>query len=40
MTMRYSLSHGHYVLLCWWPDAEMGGMPHAFMGMFRGITLK
>lgn len=39
MTMRYSLPRGHYVLLCWWPDADMGGMPHAFMGMYRGTTL-
>lgn len=40
MTMRYSLPRGSYVMLCWWPDADMGGMPHAFMGMYRGITLR
>jgi hypothetical protein len=39
MVMKYSLPRGDYVLLCWWPDAEMGGMPHAFMGMYRGATL-
>lgn len=36
----YKLPKGNYVLLCFWPDAEMGGMPHAFMGMLRPITLK
>jgi hypothetical protein len=40
MTMRYSLPKGDYVMLCWWPDAEMGGMPHAFMGMYRGLTVR
>jgi len=39
-TFRYNLPKGHYVLLCFWPDAEMGGIPHAFMGMHRPITLK
>jgi hypothetical protein len=40
MAMRYDLPRGHYVMICWWPDADMGGMPHAFMGMYRGIWLK
>lgn len=40
MTTRYSLPPGNYVLICFWPDADMGGMPHAFMGMFRGIRLR
>lgn len=40
MTMRYSMPKGDYVMLCWWPDAEMGGMPHAFMGMYRGIKIR
>lgn len=40
MTMRYDLPPGHYVLICFWPDADMGGLPHAFMGMYRGIRLK
>ena len=38
--MSYKLPKGSYVLVCFWPDASMGGMPHAFMGMYRGITLK
>jgi hypothetical protein len=37
---KYNLPKGDYVMLCFWPDASMGGMPHAFMGMTRGITLK
>jgi hypothetical protein len=40
MTMRYHVPAGHYVMVCFWPDAEMGGMPHVFMGMYRGITVK
>jgi hypothetical protein len=39
-TFRYNVPKGDYVMLCFWPDAEMGGMPHAFMGMHRLITLK
>jgi hypothetical protein len=39
-TFKYNLPKGDYVMLCFWPDASMGGMPHAFMGMHRGITLK
>jgi hypothetical protein len=39
-TFKYNLPKGDYVMLCFWPDADMGGMPHAFMGMHRGITLK
>lgn len=39
-TFRYNLPPGKYVMLCFWPDAKMGGMPHAFMGMHRAITLK
>lgn len=40
MTLRFRLPPGRYVLICWWPDANMGGMPHAFMGMYRGVTLR
>ena len=40
MAMNYSLPRGDYVLVCFWPDANMGGMPHAFMGMYRGIKVK
>ena len=32
-TVNYKLPKGNYVMLCFWPDASMGGMPHAFMGM-------
>ena len=38
--MNYRLPRGNYVLVCFWPDANMGGMPHAFMGMYRGIKVK
>ncbi len=40
VAMNYRLSRGNYVLACFWPDASMGGMPHAFMGMYRGIKVK
>lgn len=39
MAMRYSVPPGNYVLMCFWPDAENGGMPHAFMGMYRALTV-
>ena len=39
-TFTYNLPKGSYVMLCFWPDAKMGGMPHALMGMHRAITLK
>jgi hypothetical protein len=39
-TFKYNLPKGNYALMCFWPDAEMGGTPHAFMGMLRGITVK
>ena len=39
-TVDYKLPKGNYVMLCFWPDASMGGMPHAFMGMIREIKLK
>ena len=37
--LSYRLPKGKYVLFCFWPDASMGGMEHAFMGMHRAITL-
>ncbi|MGN6132317.1 MAG: hypothetical protein ACTHOK_18415 [Nocardioidaceae bacterium] len=40
MTMRYHVPPGHYVMVCFWPDSEMGGMPHVFMGMYRGLTVR
>jgi hypothetical protein len=36
----YKLPAGTYALMCFWPDASMGGMPHAAMGMIRTINLK
>lgn len=39
MAFNYSLSKGTYALMCFWPDASMGGMPHAFMGMIRTIKV-
>lgn len=39
MTVKYNLPPGRYVLVCFWPDADEGGMPHAFGGMYRGIRL-
>ena len=39
VAMNYKLPKGNYILACFWPDASMGGMPHAFMGMYRGIKL-
>jgi len=38
--MSYRLRRGNYVMVCFWPDANMGGMPHAFMGMYRGIKVE
>ena len=39
LTVQYKLPAGTYALLCFWPDASMGGMPHASMGMVRTIKL-
>jgi hypothetical protein len=39
MSIPYDLPRGRYVVVCWWPDADMGGMPHAFMGMYRGVRV-
>jgi hypothetical protein len=39
MSFKYRLPKGRYVMLCWWPDADMGGMPHAMMGMVRGLKV-
>jgi hypothetical protein len=33
------LPAGRYVVMCFWPDDETG-MPHAFMGMWKLITLR
>jgi hypothetical protein len=39
MTVDYDLPAGQYVVMCFFPDPKMGGMPHALMGMLRMITL-
>lgn len=40
MAFHYHLPRGHYILTCFWPDADMGGMPHAFMGMYRQLDVR
>ena len=39
MTVDYDLPAGQYVVMCFFPDPKMGGMPHALMGMLRMIHL-
>jgi hypothetical protein len=39
MSFRYRLPAGRYMLLCWWPDSDMGGAPHAILGMYRGLRI-
>jgi hypothetical protein len=39
MALKYSLPAGRYVMTCWWTDPDMGGMPHALMGMYRGLRV-
>jgi hypothetical protein len=36
--MRYSLPAGKYLIACFWPDDDTG-MPHAYMGMWKLVTL-
>lgn len=38
-TVHYSLPAGRYLLACYWPDDD-SGMPHAFMGMWKLVTLR
>ena len=40
VAFKYRLPRGTYAMMCFWPDASMGGMPHALMGMLRTIRLK
>jgi hypothetical protein len=40
MAFRYHLPEGHYILTCFWSDADMGGLPHAFMGMYRQLNVR
>ena len=39
MTVDYDLPAGQYVVMCFFPDPKMDGMPHSLMGMLRMITL-
>ncbi len=39
MTVDYDLPAGQYVVMCFFPDPHMHGMPHALMGMLEMITL-
>jgi hypothetical protein len=39
MAFDYKLPAGNYVMMCFWPDATMHGMPHVAMGMYRAIRL-
>lgn len=39
MTVNYDLPPGQYVIMCFFPDPHMGGMPHALMGMLKMIHL-
>jgi hypothetical protein len=39
MTVDYDLPAGQYVVLCFMPDPDMHGMPHAFMGMIKMVHL-
>ncbi|HLN78414.1 MAG TPA: hypothetical protein VK204_15310 [Nocardioidaceae bacterium] len=39
MSFDYRLPRGNYVLMCFWPDADMGGTPHVLMGMYRGLRV-
>ncbi len=39
MTVDYDLPAGQYVVMCFFPDPKMGGMPHALMGMLKMIHL-
>jgi hypothetical protein len=36
--LRYDLPAGKYLVACFWPD-YFTGMPHAFMGMWKLVTL-
>jgi hypothetical protein len=39
MTVNYDLPAGQYVVMCFFPDPQMGGMPHSLMGMLEMIHL-
>lgn len=37
LSVSYSLPRGRYAMMCFWPGE--GGVPHAFLGLVREITL-
>lgn len=39
MTVDYDLPAGQYVVMCFFPDPKMGGMPHSLMGMLEMVHL-
>lgn len=39
MTVNYKLPPGQYAVMCFFPDPNMKGMPHAFMGMIKMVTV-
>lgn len=39
-SLKYDIPAGHYILLCFWPDADEDFTPHAFMGMYRGLRVR
>jgi hypothetical protein len=39
MSVDYDLPPGQYVVMCFFPDPNMKGMPHALMGMLEMIHL-
>jgi hypothetical protein len=39
MTVDYKLPPGQYAVMCFFPDPNMKGMPHAFMGMIKMVTV-
>lgn len=40
MSLKYDLPAGDYILVCFWPDVDADFMPHAFMGMYRGLRVR
>lgn len=39
LSFRYRLPRGRYVMSCWWPMSDAGGVPHAVRGMYRGLRI-
>jgi hypothetical protein len=40
MVLEKDVTPGRYVMICFMPDTEGDGTPHAFMGMTADFTLK